>query len=101
MNGIGRTACERAAQGLRRACSHTWRRREMGAMTTTLLAPAVEPTAPAPGRLLLRLGYEIVFDVPAPTPMLLMLYAHPSVAHRLVSPDIIHVEPQVQVTDFI
>jgi transglutaminase-like putative cysteine protease len=70
-------------------------------MTTTLLAPAAEPPKRAPGRLLLRLGYEIVFDVPAPTPMQLMLYAHPSVAHRLITPDTIHVEPHVPVTDFI
>ena len=70
-------------------------------MTTTLLAPPAEPNHRPPGPLLLRLGYEIVFDVPAPTTMLLMLYAHPSVAHRLASPDGIQVEPHVPVTDFI
>ena len=58
-------------------------------------------TSLAPPGLLLRIGYEIVFDVPAPTPMLLMLYAHPSVSHRLVGPETIHLEPHVPVTDYI
>jgi transglutaminase-like putative cysteine protease len=71
-------------------------------MTTTMLAPAAAvPVLRPPGRLLLRLGYEIIFDVPAPTPMLLMLYAHPSVSHRLLAPETIHVEPQVRVTDYL
>ena len=70
-------------------------------MTTTLLAPAAEATRGTIRPLLLRLGYEIVVDVPAPTPMLLMLYAHPSLAHRFVTPDAIQVEPQVPITDFI
>ena len=70
-------------------------------MTTTMLAPAAVPVFRPPGRLLLRLGYEIIFDVPTPTPMLLMLYAHPSVSHRLVGPETIHVEPHVPVTDYL
>ena len=51
--------------------------------------------------MLIRIGYRLGFSVPAPTPMLLMLYAHPSVAHRLHRPDRLHVEPDVPVEDFI
>ncbi len=33
--------------------------------------------------MLFRLGYELVFQVPARTPMVLMLYTHPSRAALL------------------
>lgn len=55
----------------------------------------------ASSSLLLHIGYEIIFDAPAATPMHLMLYVHPSRAHRLAAPEVIHVEPQVAVSDFI
>ena len=47
--------------------------------------------------MLVRLGYEMVFQVPAPTPMLLMLYIHPSRAASLRAGDWIHVEPHAPV----
>jgi transglutaminase-like putative cysteine protease len=50
--------------------------------------------------MLIRLGYELVFRVPARTPMVLMLYTHPSLAASLRSPDWIHVEPDVPVGGF-
>src|SRR3954452_24283873 len=35
----------------------------------------------------IRCGYEITFECPAPTPMLLMLHVHPSRAADLITPD--------------
>ena len=58
-------------------------------------------TSLAPPGLLLRIGYEIVFDVPAPTPMLLMLYVHPTVAQRLHAPETIYVEPHAPITEYV
>ncbi|HKI31449.1 MAG TPA: transglutaminase family protein [Gemmataceae bacterium] len=50
--------------------------------------------------MLIRLGYELVFQVPAPTPMVLMLYTHPSLAAALRSPDWVRVEPAVPVREY-
>jgi len=50
--------------------------------------------------MLIRLGYELVFQVPARTPMLLMLYTHPSQAAALRTGDWIRVEPDVPVEVF-
>ena len=47
--------------------------------------------------MLIRLGYELVFQVPARTPMVLMLYTHPSRAAALRSADWIRVEPDAPV----
>jgi hypothetical protein len=49
---------------------------------------------------LIRLGYEMVFNVPAPTPTLLMLYVHPSRAATLLEPDRLRVDPAVPVDEF-
>src|SRR5436309_3430596 len=35
----------------------------------------------------IRLGYELSFEVPRPTPMQLMLYVHPEQASRLRQPE--------------
>jgi transglutaminase-like putative cysteine protease len=51
--------------------------------------------------MILRIGYEMVFDVPSPTPMLLMLYTHPSLAHRLQQPEQLRIEPELAVKDYI
>ncbi|HEV3263435.1 MAG TPA: transglutaminase family protein [Gemmataceae bacterium] len=48
----------------------------------------------------IRIGYELVFDVPAPVPMLLMLYTHPSRATSLRRADWVRVEPEVPVQEF-
>ena len=50
--------------------------------------------------MLIRIGYDIVFDLPAPTPMLLLLYVHPSRVSRLRSPEILRVEPFVPIERF-
>ncbi|MBV8780247.1 MAG: transglutaminase family protein [Phycisphaerae bacterium] len=49
----------------------------------------------------IRLGYELVFDVPFPTPMMFMLYVHPERAGDLHEPEVMHVEPNIPVHDFI
>lgn len=49
----------------------------------------------------IRIGYELVFDVPAPTAMLLALYVHPSRQKDLQGPEQIQVEPNVHVVDYI
>jgi transglutaminase-like putative cysteine protease len=49
----------------------------------------------------LRIGFEIGFDVPAPAPILLVLYTHPSRAADLRHPDHLQVEPEVPVEEFL
>ena len=49
----------------------------------------------------IRIGYELAFEVPRPTPMQLMLYVHPDQAGALRHPEKIVVEPAVPVEDFI
>jgi transglutaminase-like putative cysteine protease len=50
--------------------------------------------------MLIRLGYELVFEMPAPVPMQLMLYVHPSRAADLRRPDRIRLEPDIPLEDF-
>jgi transglutaminase-like putative cysteine protease len=50
--------------------------------------------------MLIRLGYELVFEVPAPTPMLLLLFVHPSRAGSLRRPDRLQLEPNLPVEEF-
>jgi transglutaminase-like putative cysteine protease len=47
--------------------------------------------------MLIRLGYELIFRIPARTPMVLMLYTHPSHAGSLLAADCINVEPNTPV----
>jgi transglutaminase-like putative cysteine protease len=51
--------------------------------------------------MLIRLGYDLTFNVAAPTPMLLLLYSHPSRAADLREPDRLRVEPDLPVTEFL
>jgi len=48
----------------------------------------------------IRIGFELVFDISAPVPMLLMLHAHPEKAHVLRRPERLVVEPDVPVQHF-
>jgi transglutaminase-like putative cysteine protease len=50
--------------------------------------------------MLIHVGYELVFNVPAPTAMLLMLYTHPSRAGTLRGPDRVRTEPAIPVHEF-
>jgi transglutaminase-like putative cysteine protease len=49
----------------------------------------------------IKIGYELEFNVPAPTTILTMLYTHPEVAHVLQFPERMEVAPHVPVHDFI
>lgn len=50
--------------------------------------------------MLIRIGYELVFQVPAAVPMLLMLFTHPSRAASLRKADRLRVEPEVPIEEF-
>ncbi len=50
--------------------------------------------------MLIRIGYDLTFEVPAPTAMLLMLYVHPSQAISLLESDQVQVEPYAPVQEF-
>jgi transglutaminase-like putative cysteine protease len=51
--------------------------------------------------MLIRIGYELVFNLPTPTPMLLLLFTHPSRAADLRAPDRVRTEPELPVEEFI
>jgi transglutaminase-like putative cysteine protease len=48
----------------------------------------------------LKVGYEIVYECPQPTPMMLMLHIHHSRSPDLVVPDLMHLEPFIPVTSY-
>jgi transglutaminase-like putative cysteine protease len=51
--------------------------------------------------MLIRIGYDVVFDLPEPTPMLLMLHVHPSRFPSLQGPENLRVEPFVPMTSYL
>jgi transglutaminase-like putative cysteine protease len=50
--------------------------------------------------MLIRIGFDLVFEIPRPVPMLLMLYTHPSQVGGLRDVENIRVEPQLPIWDF-
>ncbi len=50
--------------------------------------------------MLIRIGYDIVFEFPKPTPMLLALYVHPSREKDLQEPEKVRIEPQVPIEHY-
>ncbi len=50
--------------------------------------------------MLIRLGYEIDFEIPAPVAMVAILSVHPSRVEDLRAPDELHTEPEVPVTSY-
>ena len=48
----------------------------------------------------IRIGFELIFDVPAPVPILLMLHAHPEKVSVLREPERVVVEPDVRAEHF-
>jgi transglutaminase-like putative cysteine protease len=50
--------------------------------------------------MLIRLGYDLQFEVPAPAALLLLLFVHPSRSADLRRPDRVRVEPAVPVEEF-
>src|SRR5579863_843258 len=51
--------------------------------------------------MLIRLAYDIQFDIPAPVAMVALLNVHPSRVNDLLEPDELHVEPNIPVTHYI
>jgi len=51
--------------------------------------------------MLIRIGYELGFEIPRPTPMMLMLYVHPTVTPALRVPERILTEPATPVETFV
>jgi transglutaminase-like putative cysteine protease len=51
--------------------------------------------------MLIRLGYDIQFDVPAPVPIVAMLHVHPSRAADLREPDVLQTEPSIPIELYI
>jgi transglutaminase-like putative cysteine protease len=51
--------------------------------------------------MLIRTGFDLVFDLPGPTPMLLMLYTHPSRAGNLLSAERIQTDPFMPISTFM
>ena len=49
----------------------------------------------------IRTGFEIAFDCPQPTPMMLMLSIHPERDNDLVTPDTIRTDPDVPVHTYL
>lgn len=62
------------------------------------LSPTFSPASQPP--LQMRLGFEMVYDCPAPTPMILALSVHHSRAADLVRPDRLVTHPPVPVTAY-
>ncbi len=50
--------------------------------------------------MLIRVGYDIVFEMAAPTPMIVLLNLHPSLLGGLESPDRILTEPAVPIEEY-
>jgi transglutaminase-like putative cysteine protease len=50
--------------------------------------------------MLIRIGYEITFQVQQPTPMVLMLNVRPERAPDLLAPDIIHCDPYLPIYQY-
>ena len=46
----------------------------------------------------LRVGYELIYDCPQPTPMMLMLNIHHTRASDIVVPDVLTTNPSVPFT---
>lgn len=50
--------------------------------------------------MLIRIGFDIGFEIPAPTPILLMLYVHPSREKDLQEPEQLKFDPPIPVDNF-
>ena len=50
--------------------------------------------------MLIRVGYDIIFEHPAPTPIIAMLYLHPSRHQTIRLGEYLLVEPSVQVSEY-
>src|SRR3954453_10565641 len=51
--------------------------------------------------MLIRLGYDIQFDIPAATAMVALLHVHPSRERDLLQPDVLGIKPDTEATEYI
>ena len=51
--------------------------------------------------MLIRLGYDLRFELPAPTAMVALLHVHPSRDRDLREPDALQTEPKLPVAEYI
>jgi len=51
--------------------------------------------------MLIRLAYDIQFDIPTPTAMVTLLSVHPSRMADLLEPDVLHTQPQLPLTSYV
>ena len=51
--------------------------------------------------MLIRLGYDIQFDLPAPVSFVAMLHVHPSRVDDLREPDLLQTEPALSLDSYI
>ena len=51
--------------------------------------------------MLIRIGYDLQFDIPAAVAMVALLHVHPSRASDLVEPDELRIEPEIQSETYI
>ena len=51
--------------------------------------------------MLIRIGYDLQFDIPAAVAMVALLHVHPSRASDLVEPDELRMEPEIQTETYI
>jgi len=51
--------------------------------------------------MLIRLGYDLRFELPAPTALIALLHVHPSREADLLEPDEIVTEPGLPLTSYI
>jgi hypothetical protein len=51
--------------------------------------------------MLIRLAYDIQFEIPAPVAMVALLNVHPSRASDLLEPDELQTEPRLEVSQYI
>src|SRR5579883_566166 len=51
--------------------------------------------------MLIRLGYDMLFDLPAPVSFVAMLHVHPSRANDLREPDLLQVDPALSLDSYV
>ena len=54
----------------------------------------------SPNEMLIKIGFEIEFELRGPTPMVLMLFVHPSRQGDLREPEVLQVEPATPVSSY-
>ena len=50
--------------------------------------------------MLIRIGYDLIYEFSSPTAMTLLLYVHPERARDLVEPERLIVEPEIPIEDY-